>query len=494
MGSRLKEITQKKPKVMIKVNGISLLEHQIINYLDAGIPENSIHIVVGYKSKFIKNLVQRKYANINLLENKEYQDTNNMYSLQIALNHIKLDPNESVIINNGDCIYDQEIVKEIVQDKESNLIACDKGAHNLESMKIKVENEEVMDISKNIEESDAFGVSIDLYKFNYTAILKLKGIIENYLLENKNDLWTEIAIKDLLSEVAVKPLDIKGKNWVEIDNLDDLREADVKFSGLDLKQKKCFIMDLDGTVYLGNKAIKGTIDFINAHPEIDFYYLTNNTSKLPADYVEVLSNLGLSLDESKIITPIYSLINYLKQNNINNVYFVANDKFISYMKEKLEHIRVTEKPEECECLIVTYDTDLTYEKLKTASLLLQQNQEITYLATHIDLVCPTENGFIPDVGCIISIIKKSTGKEPELCFGKPNPMILDQLPAEYESSEIALVGDRLHTDRKLAKQSGYSFICVLSGETNREDLENLNKNEFPELVVKDLGVLLKNGR
>ena len=492
IGSRLNPLTLKKPKCMVKVDGISLIEHQLNAYLNASLEENSIYVVVGYKSQIIKQFLNENYSGVNIIENKDYLNTNNMYSLYLALNELKLNNSEPLFINNGDCVYDPAIISEMVTNNQQNLIASDKDSYIQESMKINVEGENIVDISKELPEDSSFGVSIDLYKLSSEATEKLKDIIENYIHTQKElNLWTEVAIKDLLSYETFSPYNIKGKSWVEIDNLDDLAVADIKFSSLDLKNKKCFIMDLDGTVYLGNKPINGTINFINQNMNNkDFYFLTNNTSKIPHDYVENLQKLGIEAVDNKIMTPIYPLLDYLKENKIKKIYFVANSKFIDYIQSSLNNLEITDDPAECEAVLLAYDTELTYEKLKTASLLLQKNKKIIFLATHIDMFCPTENGNIPDIGSMILVIEETSGRKPDMIFGKPNKVMLESMKTRYNDEEVVVVGDRLKTDKKLADNLNYDFVCVLSGETKREDVEMLKENDYPSMVIKNLGELL----
>lgn len=492
IGSRLRPLTLEKPKCMVKVNGLPLLEHQIKNYIQAGLKKDSIYVVVGYQSQIIKDFLDKKYKGINIVENKDFLSTNNMYSLYLALNKVKMDDQEVLFINNGDCIYNPNIISSLTIDKYSNLIACDKGSYIPESMKIRVNGEKVVDISKDIFERSAFGVSIDLYKMGFSAVQKLKKIIEGYIYTKKDrTLWTEVSLKDLFKYEIFKPHNIKGKTWVEIDNLDDLALADIKFSHIDIKNKKCFIMDLDGTVYLGNKPIIGTINFINKYMDKkDFYFLTNNTSKLPTDYVKTLKKMGINTSGNRIITPIYPLLDYLKQKKITKVYFVANSRFINHLKTKINTIQITDNPQECEAIILAYDTELTYQKLKTASLLLQQNKDVLFLATHIDMFCPTENGNIPDIGSMIMVLKETTGRKPDKIFGKPNKILLKNIKNKYKDEEVVIVGDRLKTDKKLSDNLNYDFICVLSGETKRKDVEMLNTENYPSMVIKNLGELL----
>jgi ribonucleotide monophosphatase NagD (HAD superfamily) len=88
------------------------------------------------------------------------------------------------------------------------------------------------------------------------------------------------------------------------------------------------------------------------------------------------------------------------------------------------------------------------------------------------------------------VLEQATGRTPDTVFGKPNPLLLERVTAQYRPSEMAVVGDRLYTDGQMARNVGCDFICVLSGESTRERIDELSEDEFPSLIVKDLGDLL----
>ena len=125
-----------------------------------------------------------------------------------------------------------------------------------------------------------------------------------------------------------------------------------------------------------------------------------------------------------------------------------------------------------------------------AAVLLQKNPRLPFLATHGDLVCPTEDGFVPDCGCILLVLEQTTGRRPDVVFGKPRPRLVERVTELYGVHHLAIVGDRLYTDGKMARNVGCSFVCVLSGETTREQIDDLSEDEFPALIVRDLGELL----
>lgn len=255
---------------------------------------------------------------------------------------------------------------------------------------------------------------------------------------------------------------------------------------MDTKSKNCFVFDLDGTVYLGDLPIQGTIDFIKRNQgSKEIFFLTNNTSKNLADYTRKLARFGLEVPLERIISPLLPLVDYLREQEIVRLYPVGNTSFQSFLRERLPGIMYTSGPD-CQAVVLAYDTELTYEKL-AASCLLLQRPEVRFLSTHPDLVCPSAEGPLPDTGSFVKLYEAATGRLPEVVFGKPNTVVLSTLLKRFRQDEMVMVGDRLTTDKLLAENAGIDFILVLSGEAKREDLPALERQ--PTLVVNDLGQL-----
>jgi len=483
IGSRLRPLTEVKPKGMVKVNGVPIIEHQIKAYLQAGLKEEEITIVAGYKPDFIKDFITKNYPNIKLIINEVYNTTNNMFSLDMALDTI----DDDVVVSNGDCVYEYSIIKDFLNYQAPNSIASEKGGYTEENMKIIVKSERITHISKAIQENDAYGNSIDLYKIGKNSLKEFKIIIKGMIEEDKN-LWAELALDKSFESITFEPFDIQNRKWMEIDNYDDLHIAERKFSDFNLNAKKCLIIDGDGTVYVGVKPVPGTIEFIQKKQnEFDCYFMTNNTSRDLNGYIQKLKGLGIEIAEEKILSPLLPLVDYLQEKNIKNVYLIGNTVFTEYLKKNITDLTITDDESKCEIVILAYDTELTYEKLKNAALLLQ-NENIKYVATHSDVVCPTEKGYIPDIGSMTTLLEKATTRTPEIIFGKPNPVLLKSILTKYSKDDILIVGDRLYTDKAFADSAGIDFALVLSGETNREDIEN--EIIFPRLIINDLGELL----
>lgn len=255
---------------------------------------------------------------------------------------------------------------------------------------------------------------------------------------------------------------------------------------MDISKKNCFVFDLDGTVYLGDTPIQGTIDFIKRNQgKREIFFLTNNTSKSLIDYTRKLAGFGLDVGLDRIISPLLPLVDYLKEYGINHLYPVGNASFQAFLKERMPDVVFTSGAE-CQAVVLAYDTELTYEKLATSCLLLQR-PDVRFFSTHPDLVCPSDKGPLPDTGSFVKLYEAATGRLPELVFGKPNTLVLSPLLKRFKQDEMVMVGDRLTTDKLLAENAGIDFILVLSGEARREDLPSLARQ--PTLVLDDLGSL-----
>lgn len=255
---------------------------------------------------------------------------------------------------------------------------------------------------------------------------------------------------------------------------------------MDARAKRCFVFDLDGTVYLGDRPIQPTIDFVRRNlGEKEIYFLSNNTSRNPADYVAKLAGFGLDVGVGQILSPLVPLVDFLAVEAISRIYPVGNASFRGYLRERMPGLGFT-SGEDCQAVVLAYDTELTYEKLETSCLLLQR-PEVRFLATHPDRVCPSPRGPLPDVGSFVKLYEEATGRLPERVFGKPDAAILAPLLRRFGPEAMVMVGDRLSTDMKLAENAGIDFILVLSGEAKRADLADTGYQ--PSLVLDHLGAL-----
>lgn len=261
----------------------------------------------------------------------------------------------------------------------------------------------------------------------------------------------------------------------------------------DISKKKAFVCDLDGTLFMGPHPIVPAVDFViesTNSGRFSFFYLTNNTSKTPAEYMKKISGANIPVKPEQILTPLITLEAYIREKNYKSVYLVASDAVVAHMTERLSDVGVTFEfsPESNELEVLAYDRELTYEKLRRLSVLwnfrnVSKNGEpIDFVATHPDNCCPSEDGPIPDVGGMLRLLEATNGMKPNHIFGKPSPSLLAPVLEKFKPEEIAVVGDRLYTDKAIADNAGIDFVCVLSGETTPEDLKNYKGSE-PSIVV-----------
>lgn len=223
VGSRLRPITNEVPKCLVEVNDKSIIEYQIEGYLEAGI--NQFIILTGYLDTKLVKFLTRKYPNIDFkfIHNKDYEITNNMFSLYLAKDYV----GDEFVMSNADVVFSKDMVKHLIERKEDSLIAVDKDNYNEESMKIVVENNKVLSISKQIEKELSYGTSIDLYKFNKDAKKAMFDEIDRIINGEKNlNSWTEVALNNILDKVEFNPLNINDRFWYEIDNHEDLKIAE----------------------------------------------------------------------------------------------------------------------------------------------------------------------------------------------------------------------------------------------------------------------------
>ena len=254
-----------------------------------------------------------------------------------------------------------------------------------------------------------------------------------------------------------------------------------------VKEIECFLLDMDGTIYLGQQLIKGARRFIDflLQSDKEFVFLTNNSSKNSDNYQKKLKKLGIEVPLERIITSGEVTASYIKERKSNPVvYLVGTPALKKYFQDnniKIINEKQVKAKVEVDYLVVAFDTTLNYQKLWTAHNLLIQG--IDYLATNPDKVCPLEDGAtMPDCGAIMQLLKTSTGRMP-LVIGKPNSLMIDYVAQKtgINKEKMALVGDRLYTDMKMAENADIKSILVLSGETHKKDL-TINSTVKPDFV------------
>lgn len=252
-----------------------------------------------------------------------------------------------------------------------------------------------------------------------------------------------------------------------------------------LFDKKLFVFDMDGTIYLGGKPFDFAVDFIRYLRGIGkkVLFFTNNSSHTHDFYLEKLGRLGFGAVEEEICTSADVALDFLLRFRPGKkVFLLANDGVRAEMAQKG---MVLGTAEDSDIVLSAFDTELTYEKLSAACRLIAGGAE--FLSTHPDFNCPTEDGFIPDCGAINAFIKASVGKAPKY-FGKPYEETKNMICrcSGIMPAEMCVLGDRLYTDIALGKRHGILSVLVLTGETTEEMLAAAAPEERPDLVFPSL--------
>jgi len=220
-GSRLKPLTDHKPKCLVNINKISLLERQIKILAHNGVKE--ITVVIGYLAENVRKKFRNyREANIKFITNKDYIKTNNMYSLMLA----QKENQNGFILMNGDVLFDSKIIKALIESDHGNVFPVDQNNYYQEAMKIIVKDGLIKSISKDIPASESSGCSVDIYKFSKQGSKKLFEKINDIIKNQKRvNQWTEMAIQEIFSKINVYPVYIGGNKWMDIDDFDDLKKA-----------------------------------------------------------------------------------------------------------------------------------------------------------------------------------------------------------------------------------------------------------------------------
>lgn len=258
-----------------------------------------------------------------------------------------------------------------------------------------------------------------------------------------------------------------------------------------LSDKKFFLLDMDGTLYLDDDLFDGTIDFLSHVRENGGRYLfvTNNSSKGTDAYVAKLKKLGIPAKEEDFLTSTDATILYLQTKFQGRKFYAMGTKsFVEQLKMAGINV-VTDIEEGIFGLVISNDQELNFKKLEDACKLLLN--DIEYIATNPDWVCPTAFGYVPDCGSFAEMLFRATGKKPNF-IGKPRPEMLTLAMDKfgYSKEESVMIGDRVYTDIASGYNAGIDTIFVLSGEGTMYDAENTETK--PTYIFKNIREVLSN--
>lgn len=249
-----------------------------------------------------------------------------------------------------------------------------------------------------------------------------------------------------------------------------------------MKSYKGYLIDLDGTMYRGTEQIAEAAGFINdlRKRDIPYLFVTNNSSRTPAQVADKLRSIGISTEDEQVFTTSMATANYIaEQKKGASVYVVGEEGIIEALKEKGMKL-VEEHPD---YLVMGIDRGVNYEKLSKACLAVRNGA--VFISTNGDIAIPTEQGLLPGNGSLTSVVSVSTQVQP-IFIGKPESVIVEQalrvlgVPKE----ETIMVGDNYDTDILAGINAGIDTLLVHTGVTTKERLKQYK--EQPTHVVDTL--------
>lgn len=240
-----------------------------------------------------------------------------------------------------------------------------------------------------------------------------------------------------------------------------------------ISDKKLFLLDMDGTIYLDEQVFDGTLDFLEYCRETGrrYLFLTNNSSRGVDAYLEKMARLGIPATADDFLTSTDALIDHLDKNGYRGkrLYAFGTASFRRQLADA--GFSVTDRLEDgTDALLCGFDRELTFQKLEDACILLGRG--VPWLATNPDWVCPTWYGYVPDCGSVCQMLTRATGRKPRF-IGKPHPemVYLAMEKCGCAKGETIVVGDRLYTDIACGLNAGIAAAFVLSGEGTMADVE-----------------------
>lgn len=247
-----------------------------------------------------------------------------------------------------------------------------------------------------------------------------------------------------------------------------------------LKGVELFVLDMDGTFYLSDSIIEGSLDFIQKLKDMgkEFLFFTNNASRVSSFYQKKLAKMGLEVEVSDIVTAGDVTIEYLKSFYPGKKVYLNGTPLLEESFQEKGICLVKEDPD---VVVQSFDMTLTYEKLERICTFVRNG--VPFLATHMDTNCPVDYGFIPDCGAMCDLITSSTGVKPKF-LGKPCKETMDMILKITGKTvdQIAFVGDRIYTDVATGVKNGAKGFLVLTGEA---DMQTVAESEVEPTCVYD---------
>jgi HAD superfamily hydrolase (TIGR01457 family) len=248
------------------------------------------------------------------------------------------------------------------------------------------------------------------------------------------------------------------------------------------------LFDLDGVLYRGDEAVPGAGGTLGRVREqgATIRFLTNNSARTPDEVAGRLEHMGIAAAPSEVITSANATAALLHREGATGTAFVIGERGIRDALAGIGIRVVDGTPERADLVVVGWDRDLTYDRLRTAVLLIQRGARL--VATNADATYPAPDGLWPGGGAILAAVTTATGATPTV-VGKPSRPMFEAAAEETGARRPLVIGDRLDTDIAGAVAMGWDSLLVLTGASRVEDLPT--SPALPTFVATGLAALLE---
>lgn len=249
---------------------------------------------------------------------------------------------------------------------------------------------------------------------------------------------------------------------------------------------KGYLLDLDGTIYLGDKVIPAGKRFIERlqKKQIPYLLVTNNSSRLPYQVCERLaSQFDIHIKEEEVYTSSMATADYLDELNLGKKVYAIGQDGLKKMLEQRGYTLVEKASEHPEYVVVGLDQSVTYDKFKEATFAIQQGAK--FIGTNPDKNIPSHEGFLPSAGPNIAFLESATQTKATI-IGKPNAIMMEKAVEclGLQKNEVVMVGDNYETDIHAGLDNDIPALLVLSGFTKKDQVPSLNPQ--PNYIVNSL--------
>ncbi len=255
-----------------------------------------------------------------------------------------------------------------------------------------------------------------------------------------------------------------------------------------------YVFDLDGTIYLGDELLPGAGRLLARLRELErrVVFVSNNPTRDPAQYADKLRGFGVQVSEAEILNTVVTMTRWLRRHHPDATVFPIAEEPL-WRALHAAGIRTSERPEEIDLVVASYDRDFHYRKLQIAFDAIWYHRRARLVTTNPDRWCPFPGGRgEPDAGAIVAAIEACTGATCEVNVGKPDPLMLEAAMEllGLDAGDCILVGDRLSTDIRMARAAGMASALVLTGDATPAALAAAPPEERPTWVLERIDRLL----